>query len=125
MSRTFRCKNYEDTQNTSWDRQGRKIGGFYCEYSYANEVYDSNLHWGWRYVHIFRPPTQEELIKAYWRNHGESRHRCARSPSRYHRGTRMAENRRINNQELHKFLKNPDHEPMLEANPRNCWWDWS
>lgn len=120
MSRTFRRKNYELQNATSWDRQGRKAGGFYTE-----KVWNRGSTWSWGW-YTYRPMTERERNEAYWFNHGESKSAQSWSPGRSYRSMRMRENRSINKQELIKFLKNPDtYEPMFEDNPRNCWWDWS
>lgn len=122
MSRTFRRKNYEIQNATSWDRKGRKAGGFYTEAVWNRA---EGTHWssGW---YTYRPKTERERAEAYWRNHGESGTSSSNSPSAWHRQVRQRENRSINKEELIKFLKNPDtYEPMFEENPRNCWWDWS
>lgn len=118
MSRTFRRKGYENTQRTSWDRCGNRVAGFYTE---------SDPEWWFgRYcvdIPEFRKPTRQEYYARFWRYHGDS-HRNAWSPSRYYRHTRHIENKSINNQQLAKWIKNNDYEPLFESNPRSCRWDW-
>jgi hypothetical protein len=111
MARTYRRKNYESTQNTSWDTKGFKTAGHYTT---------SDGSW---YNHVektFRPMTKREAYKRWRWNHGESRDANQRSPSRYYRERRMSQNRGINEREIFKWVKsNGEYEPMGEADPRN------
>lgn len=122
MSKTFRRKGYEDTQGRSYHRQGRKTAGFYT-------VQDGHW-WGKRSlvgevsIATFREPTRQEYYEEYWRIHGDTGGRNYWSPGRYYRKTRQAQNRSINKQELCKWWKDEDYEPMFEANPRSHLWDW-
>ena len=121
MSRTFRRKHYEDENGSSWDRRGTKIGGFYRRLDWLQP---DDWPWGGLGWYTFRAPTDQEYFKAYWRNHGDSKTSSSNSPSRWHRRFRCKENRSINNREIHKFMKDFDYEPMCEADPRSCLWDW-
>jgi hypothetical protein len=121
MSRTFRRKNYEDTQGTSWDRQGRKTNGYYS--TYDGLYYKPG---GGCAMKVYRPMDKRERFHAWYYAHGESRTRSARSPNRWHRQMRNKENRSIDKKELIQWFKSGgEHEPMCEANPRSCQWDWS
>jgi hypothetical protein len=118
MSRTYRRKNYEQAQNTSWDRYGNKVAGYYTE---------SDGDW-WKFsreMRTFRVPTLQEYYHEYWRIHGESRNANYWSPGKWYRLNRMKENRSINKQELARWIKNEEYEPLFEDNPRSCLWDWS
>ena len=117
MSRTFRRKNFEAENNTSWDVRGRKTAGYYTEREFHY------YRGGW--WNTFSVPTKQQYNKQYWRNHGESKTANSWSPGWSYRHPRMTQNRALTRQELHKFMTIPDYEPMVEANPRNCWWDWS
>jgi len=119
MSRTYRRKNYEVTQGTSWDRQGRKTNGFYTTYD------GSWWSWGVKEEMTFRPMTKEEYRNRYWWIHGESRHSNAWSPNRHYRKPREEAHRMRCKQEIIKFMKNPDYDPIIYENPDDCWWDWS
>jgi hypothetical protein len=119
MSRTFRRKNFEVENNTSWDVRGNKTAGFYTHRLWHYEQYTGCM-WS-----TFAEPTEEQYYKEYWRNHSESKHANQRSPGHWYRRTRMTQNRAITREELHKFKTIPDYEPMVEANPRSCQWDWS
>ena len=126
MSKTFRRKNYEDTQGASWDRGGRKRYGYYAQHDYVCSVWNATTN---EYVSegywYYREATTAEMIKEFWRVHGESRSAQEWSPGRDYRKIRNKENRSITRHELFKFMKNPDeYEPMVEANPRDCHWDW-
>lgn len=117
MSRTFRRKNYEAENNTSWDVRGRKTAGFYTH---------RLGHWnGYTHWYTYEIPTNTQHHREYWRNHGESKSANSWSPGHSYRNMRMRENRAMARQELHKYKALPDYEPIIEANPRNCWWDWS
>lgn len=121
MARTYRRKNYESTQNASWDTCGFKVGRHYT-------TYDGPY---WLQNGARRMPEYREMdaLESYhhWRwMHGESGSAQMRSPGRTYREYRMSENRSINKQELAKWLKAAgEYEPMFEENPRDCWWDWS
>lgn len=121
MSRTFRRKNYEDTQGASWDRAGRKTNGVYTTYD--------GPYWkpgGGRAMKVYRPMDARERYKRWRWMHSESRSASERSPNHWHRVNRQKENRSIDKQELIKWFKSGgEHEPMCEANPRSCLWDWS
>ena len=114
MSRTFRRKGYEKTQGTTWDRKGDKFAGFYTEYDL-----DRTQNW----LCIYREPTKQEYYKEYWRVHGDH-HRNYWSPSHVYREARMRQNRSINKEEIIKWIKDDEYEPLTEANPRSCLWDW-
>jgi hypothetical protein len=119
MARTFRRKNYEATQNASWATQGFKTAGH-------NTTYDGSwFSWSTQPEVVFRQMDQREAY-ARWRwYHGESRHANHRSPGKHYREWRMSQNRMINKEEILKWIKScGEYEPMGEADPRNCWWDW-
>ena len=119
MGKTVRRKNYENENNTSWDRKGRKTAGFYTEDEHVRDE-DGRIIWG---VYTYRAPTKKELWKAKRWAHGEA-HANTHSPGHGYRNNRMRENRMLTKEELHKFFMIPDYEPMVEANPRSCSWDW-
>lgn len=122
MSRTFRRKNFEKTQNRSWDKRGSSIAGYY---TYRTYVYVRDVDSVCRRVDVYREPTKRERYKAFRWAHGESRTRSERSPNSWHRKNRMRENRSINKEELHRWIRDPDnYEPLFEADPRSCLWDW-
>ncbi len=125
MSRTVRRKNSKRTHGRGghWIPDGFKTAGYYTEY-------DCHFEWnepdwdGPRYT--YREPTKTERFKTWQMLHGESSNGNAFSPGREYRNARMRENRSINKQELVRWMKNPEnYEPLFEANPRSCWWDWS
>ena len=124
MSRTFRRKNYEDTQRSSWDNSGRRTAGFYTQYGLEYEHY---LSWegepGLIVTIENRAPTREEYYKKFWYNHGDLGAN-RRGPGKMYRRYRNRENRRINNQELHRWARRDNYEPMCESKARDCWWDW-
>jgi hypothetical protein len=121
MSRTFRRKGYE-AANMAW-KDGTKIAGYYTatdwNYIKVQELND----WHFESYKTYRKPTRQEHNKEYWRIHGDS-HRNYWSPSRSYRNARMEENRTLTKNEIIKFMKDTDHEVMVEANPRSCLWDW-
>lgn len=124
MSRTFRRKNYEDTQGTSWDRQGRKTNGYYTTND-REAARNSHGYFVWG-LKRYRPMDTREAYKARRWAHGESSTASVRSPNHWHRLMRNKENRSIDKKQLIKWFKSGgEHEPMCEANPRSCLWDWS
>jgi hypothetical protein len=127
MSRTFRRKNFEDTQRNSWDNKGRKTNGFYTTSDYEYYQKDGGDCWIWgRTEEFFRPMSEQERNHEYKRIHGESRSKNAWTPSRWFRQNREIELRSHNKQELIKYMKDPDnYEPMVFENPKSHMWDWS
>jgi hypothetical protein len=118
MSRTFRRKGYEATQNTSWDKNGFKTAGH-------NTTYDGSWRgWSQQGEIVFRPMTQREAYE-HWRwCHGEG-HPNQYSPGRGYRARRQSQNRRINKEEMLKWVRaDGEYEPIFEENPRRCAWDW-
>jgi hypothetical protein len=76
-------------------------------------------------IYHYREPTKQERFKTFQWLHGESSHHNARTPGPWFRENRMRQNRMINKQELHRWATNPDnYEPLFEADPRSCQWDW-
>ena len=116
MSRTFRRKHYEAETGGSWVAKGCKTAGFYTEREFH---YFRGGFWN-----TYLVPTKQQYYREYWRNHGESKTNKTWSPSHSYREYRMSQNRSITKQELYKFFNDPTYEPMVEADPRNCWWDW-
>ena len=122
MSKTFRRKGYEDTKGRSYDRRGRKTAGFYTKQDgrwWGRSAHRSEIN-----IAVFREPTRQEYYEEFWRIHGDTGGRNYWSPGRYYREIRQTENRSINKQELCKWLKNEEYEPLFEANPRSHMWDW-
>lgn len=118
MARTFRRKNYEATQNASWDTLGFKTAGHYTTYD------GSWWSWGGKEEVSFRPMTPREAYKQRRWYHGEG-HPNQYSPGRYYREYRQRQNRMINKKELAKWIRaNGEYEPAFEADPRDCKWDW-
>ena len=68
MSRTYRRKNYEETQGTSWDRKGRKTAGYYTEWYYSS--YDQDGRW-YQHTSVYREPTKEEYRRKWMWTHGD------------------------------------------------------
>ena len=124
MSRTYRCKHYEVETNDSYSRYGKKIAGPYAVRMGNSVTRLSNGRWACLEPVAVREPTPEEYFRKWYRAHGESRHRDARSPSREYRVYRMRQNRRIAIRELQKYMLDTEYEPMVDREPRNCWWDW-
>lgn len=121
MSRTIRRKNFEDTIGGSWARKGWKTNGIYTTYN--------GPYWlatGARRMPEYRPMDAQERYREWRYMHSESKTANARSPSRWYRTNRQKQNRSIDKAQLIKWFKSGgEHEPMCEANPRSCMWDWS
>lgn len=121
MSRTFRRKNFEDTLGGSWARKGRKTNGIYTTYD--------GPYWnvgGGRRMVEYRPMNKQERWHEWRYMHAESSTANVRSPGHWYRVNRQKQNRSIDKQQLVKwFQSGGEHEPMCEANPRSCRWDWS
>lgn len=119
MARTFRRKNFEATQNSSWEAKGFKTAGHFTTYD------GSWFGWACKPELVFRPMTPREAYKQWKWYHGESSNANERTPGRYYRQYRQNQNRMINKTEIVKWVKaNGEYEPFFEANPRCCKWDW-
>lgn len=116
MSRTFRRKNYERAQGDSWSRSGDKIAGYYTKREYVRTSHG----WAWTY----RAPTEHEKNKQWVRVHADHGGANEWSPGWWYRNSRMRQNRSITRQELHRWTRDADYEPMVEEEPRSCLWDW-
>lgn len=115
MSKTYRRKNYEQTQNSSWDRAGKKKFGIHATWNYDNYP---------DLIQVYRVKTKQEQIKAYIRTHCDGDHfKYSNVPgwfcNIYERGFRQA-----NKREILKYIRQEDYEPMCSANPRDLMWDW-
>ncbi|BAU40077.1 hypothetical protein [Ralstonia phage RSP15] len=69
--------------------------------------------------------TKREMYEKDRWQHGESSHANARSPNWHYRHAREERHRMRCKQEIIKFMKNPDYDPIIYENPEDCWWDWS
>ncbi len=135
MSRTIRCKNYELVNNNSWDRWGKKTALEFTTRTndgcYNGRTYtwaDGTKHKAWtRYLEHPVPMTEKsEIWHTKRRMHGESGSKNARTPGRWYRENRMAQNRMLTKHELNRYFQyGGEYEPMVEAEPRSHYWDWS
>jgi hypothetical protein len=138
MSRTVRRKNYEAENNTSWDRKGKKTNLRFTTHLWRGEVASKSngntwiSPWGEEMEgRVFLEPEYRAMDKGErWHEvrmmHGESATANMRSPNSWYRLNRQKQNRSINKKEMIKWVQAcGEYEPMFEANPRNCWWDWS
>lgn len=119
MARTFRRKNYEDTQGTSWDRQGRKIAGFYTEKDW--------IPGGRGYIgfYQFREPTDREKSKKFWELHGDiNTHWYWNNPGPNHKKWRNKTERQLAKLELIKFFNNEEHEVQLNPRKSRKIWEY-
>lgn len=122
MSRTYRRKNYELCQNRSSCRKGRRVNGYYVEREFHWE--NTNGHSGhW----VFRPMTQAEYNKEYWRIHGESKHNNAWGPHRFLRNRWHAEIERVNAEQLRRHLNTlGEYDPVFygKGPSKREMWNW-
>lgn len=124
MSRTYRRKNYEATQGTSWDRRGDKIAGYYtvCEWNY--KLHESIEGYSYRQNYTYREPTEHEYGKEYWRVHGDANHSmCWNNPGKWFRNYEQNRQRQHDRRELHEFYTNPDYEVMVYDSYPLPYWD--
>jgi hypothetical protein len=122
MSRTFRRKNYEKIDSGN---RGSKIAGYFTKSELISHKPDPKRGFHkFSYEITYRAPTKREHDKDYWRLHADN-HVNGWSPSRFYRQNRMNENKTINKEEINKWVKDKDYEPLTENNPRPCGWDWS
>lgn len=122
MSKTFRRKNHECENNTSWDSQGRKFFGFYTEYDCVGYGSEDPTTYSW--AKIYREPTEKEYNKAYYNTHSDKQSRKRRSgPSKWYRYMKIHKYRMHDKREIHKFMKNEDYEPMCWIRIDEGYWD--
>ena len=115
MSRTFRRKNYEAENRTSWDNQGTKLAGVYTERDY---IIDGRIRW------VYREPTEQEYHKAYYNYHSDRQSRYVRKgPNKWYRKEKMHEHRMLDKSELRKFMKDDNYEPMCWNRVADGYWD--
>lgn len=114
MSRTFRRKGYEKTCNSS------KRQRYYTKIKYDADPKNGFMHPTYEYVK--RPPTKVEYYKDYWKLHGDN-NQGIWNLHKITRHNRMMQNRRINKNEICKWIKNEEYEPLTEDNPRSNAWD--
>lgn len=120
MSRTIRRKNYEETQNTSWDRVGKKIGGRYVVEEYFRWSDDHYYHWSKDFI---RPMTKEERI-----DHDKRIYRDRKRygvPHWYVNLYFEKPLRQHNKREIQKYFRNEDYEPMCLVKTRDALRDWT
>lgn len=110
MSRTYRRKHYHLTQNTSWDRRGKKVALQYTKrVGYYNPTY--------------RKMTEREIVEYEIRTHRDNKRGSYTPPSWFNR-LYERKFRRMNKRELHKYMRNEEYEPMCMSNPPDTKWDW-
>lgn len=119
MSRTFRRKNYELENSSSWRNQGSKIAGYYTEndlecFTNSDDVFVCT------YIH--RSPTEQEYSKKYWNIHGDS-YKYYSSPGKWYRYFTIHQYRMQDKTELRKYMKNEDYEPMCRDRISSGYWD--
>lgn len=120
MSRTFRRKGYETGRRPGCQS---KIAGYYTKEDVIK--YDADPKNGFThptYVHVIRAPTKVEYYKDYWKLHGDN-NQGIWNLHKITRHNRMMQNRRINKNEICKWIKNEEYEPLTEDNPRSNAWD--
>ena len=119
MSRTFRRKDYEQENNTSWDRKGKKIGGQYAEYDFECYYAIGRFHYG---QNIYREPTEKEYNKAYWKIHSDGRFWFS-GPAKWFRQHQMHQSRMSDKTELRKYFLDTEYEPMCSHKVIADYWD--
>jgi hypothetical protein len=124
MSRTYRRKNYELTQNSSWDRRFRRVldapADVHYQYTWFKET---ECYWYYRTELNIEYHDKRRLRHDLRRLHGDN-HPWNWSPAKYWRQLFHREFRRHSNHEIHKFIKNSDYEPMCYKEYRPYWVDW-
>lgn len=125
MSRTIRRKNYEDTQGGSWARNGRKTAGYYTQKDLTRHWMDGGDYYYWVFDHDFRVPTDREYGEDYWKLHGDTNsHWAYDNPGAWWRRDLQKSQRQKGRQEIHKFMRNEEYEPIIESRRDKSWWYW-
>lgn len=117
MSRTYRRKNYKETQNTSWDRRGRKTALEYTECNF----------WHYWIKSIDGPEIREMTPEEKWKQdrywYHDNKSGVFSVPS-WFCNLHERKLRQYNRRELHRFMSREDYEPMCIAGPGDASWDW-
>lgn len=112
MSRTFRCKNYEQERpSTSWT--SRKVAGYYTQ---SDWVHDS--------LYTYRAPTKQEWWHDYKRNHADKR-QGRRGPGKYWRKHEHRMERTNYKAQFTRWLSNAEFEIIYQGQPTSARWAWS
>lgn len=125
MSRTYRRKNYEDTQGSSWARHGRKTNGYYTYEDYISYWREFDDGYSYRRYYEYRPMTKDEIKWQWLLDHGETNSSWARNnPTPWIRQYCQKQQRQKARQELCKFFKDEEYEPIIEDRRNTSWWYW-
>ncbi len=114
MSRTKRVKEYYPT--SYWGGETYHVGDWHIEW------YE---HWRCLRTWIIIPKDDRKAYgKVLHQRHKESSTANERSPSRMYRNRRESEYRNLTKAEIHRFMKNEEHEVLIPEFPYSHLWDW-
>ena len=127
MSRTFRRKNYEQTRGASWCRRGWKTNGYYteCEDPWLMRYVETGYYWVGGETR-YRPMTEREKGKEYWRVHRDHNtpYAWGNEIGKWGRRALQKQQRQRSSIEIKRFFSDHDYEPMIEHKRDQTWWYW-
>ena len=108
MSRTYRLKNHHEEKEALW----------YSGYNYYGEG-----EWEWVREYVGAHSKEGKRRIAEFHSDAKKRIMIWHGPSWFHRLYSQKPYRTRARRELHKFMRNPDHEVIIENKPpREYWW---
>lgn len=120
MSRTFRRKNYEQTEAYRC-RAGYKIGGVYCQSEYLSwRREEEEMKYG---IYRFYAPTRKEHFDEYYKIHGDGKYSSKFRPNKYWRKVCVRQLRHQAHTEISAYLKNPEMDFYGIYDYMRTWWD--
>lgn len=124
MSRTYRRKNYEAENRTSWDTRGDKVAGFYTVRDLIRYMSIKSDYYHYSHQYEYKVPTKFEYNKKYWDYHSDRQSRHVRKgPAKWYRIFKIHQYRMQDKTELRKFMKDTDYEPMCRDRISSGYWD--
>ena len=131
MSRTRRIKKYHPCRG----KTTYAVGEWVSYWVYHPVQTRPSLYFGgievkyqprsWRHEWVpIDPSDRKKYRKALAKRHSESSHANERSPGHWYRRRRETEYRRFSDREIHRFMRNPEHEVIIHRKPKSHLWDW-
>ena len=114
MSRTKRIKEYYPTSHSTGETYA--VGVWHHEFT---DRWRRRSTW-----EVISPADRKAYCKALHERHKESSTANDRSPSRMYRKRRESQYRCWTKDEIHKFMRDQEHEVVIPDSPLSHLWDW-
>lgn len=115
MARTLRRKNYIQTKNTTWGRQGCKTNGYYTEYDFVDRT---------SWLKVFRACTKEERYEKYKIAHLDAGTTNHHSFATWARRMEMKRDRQRVRLEIHRFMIGVVEDVIVSNQAKFPYWYW-